>query len=86
VARLATGESGLTKAERILAALGGVANVVDIEPCITRLRVETTDPAKLDDEALRTSGALGVVRCGKVIHVVVGADADALAAEIDNLR
>jgi len=27
-----------TRAEAILAALGGVANIVEIEPCTTRLR------------------------------------------------
>ncbi len=76
----------MTKAEQILAALGGVANVVDLEPCITRLRVEVSDPARLDEEALRACGALGVVRSGRIIQVVVGPEADALAADIDNLR
>ena len=76
----------MTKAEQILAALGGVENIVQLEPCITRLRVEVTDPGRLDDEALRASGALGVVRSGRIIQVVVGPEADALAADIDTLR
>lgn len=76
----------MTKAEQILAALGGGENLVELEPCITRLRVEVSDPGKLDEEALRSSGALGVVRSGRIIQVVVGPDADALAADIDNLR
>ena len=36
--------SSMSKAEQILAALGGDANVVDLEPCITRLRVEVSEP------------------------------------------
>ncbi len=76
----------MSKAEQILAALGGVGNVVELEPCITRLRVEVSDPERLDEEALRASGALGVVRSGHIIQVVVGPEADALAADIDNLR
>lgn len=76
----------MTKAEQILAALGGVENIVELEPCITRLRVEVTDPGRLDDEALRASGALGVVRSGRIIQVVVGPEADVLAADIDTLR
>lgn len=76
----------MTKAEQILAALGGVENVVELEPCITRLRVVLSDPSHLDEEALRASGALGVVRSGRIIQVVVGPEADALAAEIDTLR
>ncbi len=76
----------MTKAEQILAALGGAVNVVELEPCITRLRVEVADPGRLDEEGLRSSGALGVVRSGRIIQVVVGPEADALAADIDNLR
>lgn len=76
----------MTKAEQILAALGGAGNVVELEPCITRLRVEVADPGRLDEEGLRSSGALGVVRSGRIIQVVVGPEADALAADIDNLR
>lgn len=76
----------MTKAEQILAALGGVENIVELEPCITRLRVEVTDPGRLDEDALRASGALGVVRSGRIIQVVVGPEADVLAADIDTLR
>ncbi len=74
------------KAEDILAALGGNENVVDLEPCITRLRVEVTDPALVDEETLRSNGAFGVVRSGRVVQVVVGPEADDLAAELDTLR
>lgn len=76
----------MTKAEQIVAALGGVENIVELEPCITRLRVEVTDPGRLDEDALRASGALGVVRSGRIIQVVVGPEADVLAADIDTLR
>ena len=76
----------MTKAEQILAALGGTANVVDVEPCITRLRVEVTDAGAVDDGELRASGAFGVVRSGHVVQVIVGPEADGLAAEIDSMR
>ena len=75
----------MTKAQDILTALGGPENVVELEPCITRLRVVVTDPAVLDEAALRASGALGLVRSGRIIQVVVGPEADALAADIDTL-
>ena len=76
----------MSKADQILAALGGSANVVDLEPCITRLRVEVTDTQQVDDAGLRASGAFGVVRSGRVVQVIVGPEADALAAELDSLR
>ncbi len=76
----------MSKAEEILAALGGAANVMDVEPCITRLRVEVTDPRLVDDAGLKKAGAFGVVRSGRVVQVVVGPEADDLAVEVDALR
>lgn len=73
------------KAAAILAALGGGNNVVEIEPCITRLRCEVEDDAKVDEAALRSSGAHGVMRQGSVVQVVVGPEADTLAADIEDL-
>ncbi|MFV0426417.1 MAG: glucose PTS transporter subunit EIIB [Beutenbergiaceae bacterium] len=76
----------MSKAEDILAALGGAANVTELEPCITRLRVEVRDLAYVDDEGLRNTGAFGVVRSGRVVQVVVGPEADELAESLDRLR
>lgn len=76
----------MSKAEEILAALGGDGNIVDLEPCITRLRVELEDPSLVDEAALKATGAFGVVRSGKVVQVVVGPEADTLASDIDELR
>ena len=73
------------KAAAILAALGGGNNVVEIEPCITRLRCEIEDDAKVDEAALRASGVHGVMRQGSVVQVVVGPEADTLAADIEDL-
>jgi len=76
----------MTKAEQILTALGGDANIIDLEPCITRLRVEVIDPALVNEAALKATGAFGVVRSGKVVQVVVGTEADTLASDIEDLR
>lgn len=76
----------MSKAEQILAALGGDANIVELEPCITRLRVELNDPSLVDEAALRATGAFGVVRSGRVVQVVVGPEADTLASDIEDLR
>ena len=75
----------MSKAESILAGLGGADNVVEIEACITRLRTEVNDPAKVDDAALRAAGAMGVVRSGTVVQVVVGPEADNIAEDIEDL-
>jgi len=76
----------VSKAEEILAALGGDGNVVDLEPCITRLRVEVSDPSLVDEDGLRSSGAFGVVRSGRVVQVVVGPEADDLAEAMAQIR
>ena len=76
----------MTKAEQILAALGGAGNIVEIEPCITRLRTEVKDPSVVDQAALKAAGAHGVVAAGTVVQVVVGPEADTLASDIEDLR
>ncbi|PRW65171.1 glucose PTS transporter subunit EIIB [Actinopolyspora mortivallis] len=73
------------KAAAILAALGGQDNIVEIEPCITRLRCELQDGAKVDEAALKTAGAHGVMRQGTVVQVVVGPEADTIAEDIEEL-
>lgn len=73
------------KAAAILAALGGGGNVVEIDPCITRLRCKVHDEAQLDEAALKAAGAHGVLRQGEVVQVVVGPEADSLAEDIEDL-
>ncbi|OLO74736.1 glucose PTS transporter subunit EIIB [Actinomyces oris] len=75
----------MSTASDIVAGLGGQENITDLEPCITRLRVEVADQTKVDEEALRAAGAFGVVRSGRVVQVVVGPTADSLASEISAL-
>jgi PTS system N-acetylglucosamine-specific IIB component len=75
----------MSKAEKILAALGGADNVVEIEACITRLRTEVHDGSKVDQAALKAAGAHGVIATGNVVQVVVGPEADNLAEDIEDL-
>ena len=74
-----------SKAEQIVAALGGSDNIVEIEPCITRLRTEVHDPSLVDENALKAAGAHGVLKAGSVIQVVVGPEADTIASDIEDL-
>ncbi|MFD7547334.1 glucose PTS transporter subunit EIIB [Streptomyces sp. NPDC059578] len=74
-----------SKAEKIIAGLGGLENIVEVEGCITRLRTEVVDPSKVDDGALKAAGAHGVVKMGTAVQVVIGTDADPIASEIEDL-
>ena len=75
----------MNKAQQILTALGGPDNIIEIEPCITRLRVEVEDPDAVDEAGLKATGVHGVLRAGSVVQVVVGPEADTLAADIEDL-
>ncbi|PZP33759.1 MAG: PTS sugar transporter [Kocuria rhizophila] len=75
----------MSKADEILAALGGADNVEDIEGCITRLRTEVSDPDLVDQAALKAAGAHGVMASGSVVQVVVGPEAENLAEDIQDL-
>ncbi|WP_225446782.1 glucose PTS transporter subunit EIIB [Streptacidiphilus sp. PB12-B1b] len=74
-----------TKAEKIVAGLGGIENIDEVEGCITRLRTEVVDPSKVDETALKAAGAHGVVRMGTAVQVVIGTDADPIASEIEDM-
>ncbi|MBA8823518.1 PTS system N-acetylglucosamine-specific IIB component [Saccharopolyspora lacisalsi] len=73
------------KAAAILTALGGGNNIVEIEPCITRLRCEVEDGSKVDEAGLKAAGAHGVMQQGTVVQVVVGPEADTLSGDIEDL-
>ncbi|WP_306919570.1 MULTISPECIES: glucose PTS transporter subunit EIIB [unclassified Arthrobacter] len=75
----------MSKAEIILAALGGADNVEEIEGCITRLRTEVIDAGRVDEAALKAAGAHGVMMTGTVVQVVVGPEAESLAEDIQDL-
>jgi len=66
----------------ILAGLGGIDNIRELESCITRLRVEVEDPQQVDPDALRAAGAHGSLQRGRVVQVVVGPELDALLGDL----
>jgi PTS system N-acetylglucosamine-specific IIB component len=74
-----------SKAEQIVAGLGGVDNIIEIEPCITRLRTEVANGGLVNESALKAAGAHGVLKSGNVVQVIVGPEADTLASDIEDL-
>ncbi len=65
-----------------VAALGGVGNVVDVEPCSPRIRVQVRDPARVDEFGLRLPEVLAVVRSEDIVQIVIGPGADDIAREL----
>jgi PTS system glucose-specific IIC component len=72
------------KADAMIAALGGVDNIRTVDPvALTRLRVEVTDPATVNETALQSAGVQGMMRVQEnVLHLVVGLNAAQYAEEI----
>ena len=72
-----------TRAEGFVMALGGAANLVEVDACTTRLRLKVRDQAAVDEPALRALGVRGLVRPGAdTLQVVLGPQADQVATEI----
>ncbi len=64
-------------------ALGGNRNLKLVDACTTRLRLEVADDSLVNEPALRTLGARGIVRPGRnALQVVIGPQAEILAGEI----
>lgn len=75
----------MTQAEQIVAGLGGLGNIVEIEACITRLRIALNDTSVVDEPLLRAAGAHGIMRTGSMVQVVVGPVADTIASQLHDL-
>ena len=69
--------------EGLIAALGGAGNLVRVDACTTRLRLQVKDSRAADETELKRLGARGVVRPSTTaLQVVLGPDADRVAGEI----
>lgn len=75
----------MEKVSAILAGLGGIDNVVEIEPCTTRLRAEVSNPDLVSVPNLRTLGVHGVMMSGRVVQIVIGPEVDLLASDLQDL-
>ena len=82
-AAVATAESRAdTKAEQLIAAFGGRENLVNVDACITRLRMDVADTSKVDHSRLKALGAAGVIEVGTSVQAVFGTQAEALKNDI----
>jgi glucose-specific phosphotransferase system IIA component len=66
------GTSNDTLSSLILRGLGGKRNIRSVDACATRLRLEVGNPALVQDDLLKQSGAKGVLKKGNGIQVIYG--------------
>jgi PTS system N-acetylglucosamine-specific IIC component len=74
-----------TLAAQIITALGGGSNIESVEGCITRLRLFVAEPDKIDESTLKSLGAAGVMKQGKVVQVVMGMQSDNIASSMQRI-
>ena len=60
----------------VLDAMGGKENIKHLDACITRLRVEVNDKAKVDVPGLKALGASGVLEVGNNMQAIFGPKSD----------
>jgi len=75
-------EAGDEFALQIVRALGGRSNIVNLDACITRLRVKLKDSGKVNAAKLKALGAAGVVMVGDGVQAIFGTRSDVLKTEI----
>ena len=77
--------SYLEKAKLLLPLLGGADNIVNVDNCITRLRLEVKDNGIINEEEIKKNFP-GVLKPGKTsVQVIVGTDVQLLADELTKI-
>ncbi|WP_195927043.1 PTS transporter subunit IIBC [Turicibacter sanguinis] len=81
-----TTAAGSSQANEIINLLGGAENIVDVDACMTRLRITVKDPDHVSEQAgWKASGALGLIIKDNGIQAIYGPKADVLKSEIQDI-
>ena len=70
-------------AARLVAAFGGAGNIVSLDACITRLRVELRDLKLANADELRRLGASGVLQVGNGMQAIFGTRSENLKTDME---
>ena len=66
--------------------LGGKENIVDVDACMTRLRVTVKDTSLVGTEQeWKKNGALGLILKDKGVQAIYGPKADVIKSDIQDL-
>lgn len=73
-------------AKIVLEGVGGKGNVVSVDNCITRLRLEIKDYTQVDEKKIKSAGVAGVIRPSKTaVQVIIGTKVQFVADEFKKL-
>ncbi len=76
---------GAQTAELIIKALGGRGNFDEVDCCATRLRLTVKDPSLVNEAALKTTGAAGVIVRGDGVQVIYGPQVSVIKSDIEDV-
>ena len=65
--------------EGFIKAFGGRKNIITLDNCATRLRLEVHDSSKIDEPMLKSLGSFGVMKTPKSVQVVIGVEVQSLS-------
>ena len=75
-----------SQAVNIINLLGGRSNIVDVDACMTRLRVTVKDADRVGtEEQWKAEGAMGLVMKGQGVQAIYGPKADVLKSDIQDI-
>ncbi|RLQ96737.1 N-acetylglucosamine-specific PTS transporter subunit IIBC [Falsibacillus albus] len=67
-------------------ALGGRENIVNVDNCITRLRMKVKDAQLVNESEMKKLGAKGVMKLSKTeIQIIIGTEVEFIANELNKL-
>lgn len=74
------------QAKKIYVAIGGADNISAVDNCTTRLRLQLKDTDKIDEAAIKRSGAVGLNKLDKVnLHIIIGTEVQFVADVLSQL-
>lgn len=81
-----TTNTGSSQAAKAIELLGGRDNIVDVDACMTRLRVTVKDIALVGDVAAwKQNGAIGLVKKNNGVQAIYGPQVDVLKSDVQDL-
>jgi phosphotransferase system IIB component len=70
----------------VIVAYGGVDNILNIDACITKLRIQVKDKKIVNERRLKELGALGVTHpSAQSVYAVFGNEADLIKNQIKDI-
>ncbi|MGL5292001.1 MAG: PTS transporter subunit EIIB, partial [Vibrionaceae bacterium] len=77
-------DAGAYNSKAIIEGLGGKDNIIDVQNCYTRLRVEINDPNLVNESKLQEANPMGIVNKGQSIQIIFGSHVASIRQEVNH--